>query len=115
MYAYSACLCVCITCLNTRVYMYVCMYRERYVCVILFYKLIQQLLYYDKLKMWSMLTEKPYTSNKIEWVFKILKQFLKFFFHRSMEQNTDPDPDTHNLAQLTFFKQLFILLLLLKN
>ena len=95
MYAYSAYLCVYITCLNTRVYMYVCVSRERYVCVSLFYKLIQQLLYYDKLKMQSMLIERPYTSNKIEWIFKILKQFLKFSFHRSMEQNTDPETDTH--------------------
>ena len=62
-----------------------------------------------------MLTAKPYTSNKIEWIFKILKQFLKFFFHRSMKQNTDPDTETHNRAQLTFFKQLVILLFLLKN
>ena len=58
-----------------------------------------------------MLIERPYTSNKTEWIFKV----LKFSFHRSMEQNTDPETDTHKLAQLTFLNSCFFFLLLLKN
>ena len=52
-----------------------------------------------------MLIERPYTSNKTEWIFKVLKQFLKFSFHRSMEQNTNPETHTQTCST-DFFKQL---------